>query len=158
MKRLAIGLVAASIAAPSWADEVKVKPLLDLRLRWENVDQTGIAKDADAVTLRARPGFVATTGAFSLLAEAEGTVALDNHYFSGLNGKTQYPLVADPQTLEVNRFQLQYHPAKTLTATVGRQLINIEDQRFVGGEPLDAVAQERAERGGHRACSPRMPP
>lgn len=132
MKRLVIGLAAASIAAPSWADEVTVKPLLDLRLRWENVDQSGIAKDANAVTLRARPGFVATTGAFSLLAEAEGTVALDNHYFSGLNGKTQYPLVADPENLELSRLQVQYRPAKTFAVTVGRQLINIEDQRFVG--------------------------
>lgn len=132
MKTLLIGLAAASIAAPSSADEITVKPLLDMRLRWENVDQTGIARDADAVTLRARPGFVLSSGPFSLLTEGEGTVAIVDRYFSGLNGKTQYPLVADPQNVELNRFQLQYRPMKALTATVGRQRINIEDQRFVG--------------------------
>jgi hypothetical protein len=103
-----------------------------MRLRWENVDQTGTAKNANAITLRARPGFVASDGAFSVLAEAEGTIALDNRYFSGLNGKTQYPLVADPQNLEISRLQIQYRPVKTLSVTAGRQLINIDDQRFVG--------------------------
>lgn len=132
MKKFAIGLWAAFLASPSWADEVTVKPLLDLRLRLENVDQTGIARQADALTLRARPGFVASSGAFSLLGEAEGTVALDKAYFSGVNGKTQYPLIADPQNLEVSRLQIQYHPTKTFALTAGRQLINIEDQRFVG--------------------------
>lgn len=132
MKRLLVGLAAASVAAPSWADAVTVKPLLDMRLRWENVDQAGIAKDADAVTLRARPGVVLSSGPFSLLAEAEGTAVIDNRYFSGLNGKTQYPLVSDPKNLELNRFQLQYRPIKSLAVTVGRQRINIEDQRFVG--------------------------
>jgi hypothetical protein len=33
------------------------KPLVDLRLRYENVQQDGIPEEADAVTLRARPGF-----------------------------------------------------------------------------------------------------
>ena len=132
MKRLVIGLAAGWIAAPSVAAGVTVKPLLDFRLRWENVDQDGIAKDANAVTLRGRAGAEITAGDFKLLGEAEGTAPIVDHYFSGLNSKTQYPLVGDPKNAEINRLQLQYKGIKKTTLTVGRQRINIEDQRFVG--------------------------
>ena len=132
MKKFVIGFLATTITTPALAAGVTVKPLLDLRLRWENVDQDGIAKDANAVTLRGRAGAEITAGDFRLLGEAEGTAPIVDHYFSGLNGKTQYPLVADPKNAEINRLQLQYKGLKKTTFTVGRQLINIEDQRFVG--------------------------
>src|SRR5438874_4398898 len=132
MKKLIIALLVATVATPALAAGVAVKPLLDLRLRWENVDQDGIAKDANAVTLRARTGAEITFGDFRLLGEAESTMPFVEHYFSGLNGKTQYPLVADPGNFELNRFQLQYRGVKDLVVTAGRQRINIEDQRFVG--------------------------
>src|SRR5207247_7494074 len=132
MKKLVIGLAARWTAAPARAGGVTVKPLLDLRLRWENVDQDGIAKDANAVTLRARTGAEVTLGDFRLLGEAESTMPFVERYFSGLNGKTKFPLIADPGNFELNRFQLQYRGVKDLVVTAGRQRINIEDQRFVG--------------------------
>jgi hypothetical protein len=127
-----IGLLAASTSMPSLAAPVSIRPLLDLRLRWENVDQDGITDEANAVTLRARAGAEISAGAFSLLGEAEGTAAPVEHYFSGVNGKTGYPLLSDPENIELNRLQLQYRPVKQLAVTAGRQRINIEDQRFVG--------------------------
>ncbi len=132
MKKLLIGLLGATFASPALATGITVKPLLDLRLRWENVDQDGIAKDANAVTLRARTGAEVTLGDFRLLGEAESTMPFVERYFSGLNGKTQFPLIADPGNFELNRFQLQYRGVKNLVVTAGRQRINIEDQRFVG--------------------------
>jgi len=132
MKRLAIGLLAGWIAAPSVAAGINVKPMLDTRLRWENVDQDGTAKEANAVTFRARIGAEFSSGDWRLLAEGESTAPIVEHYFSGLNGKTQYPLVGDPANFELNRFQLQYKGIKETTVTAGRQRINIEDQRFVG--------------------------
>ena len=63
MKTLLICLDAAGIASPALASGVAVKPLIDLRLRWENVDQDGIARDANAVTLRGRSR--ATPGSWS---------------------------------------------------------------------------------------------
>jgi hypothetical protein len=127
-----IGLAAGCFAAPALADGIAIKPLLDTRLRWENVDQEGIAKDANAVTFRARGGAELSAGDWRLLGEVEGTTAIVERYFSGLNGKSQYPLVADPANFELNRFQLQYRGIKKAVVTVGRQRINIEDQRFVG--------------------------
>ena len=40
-------------------------------------------------------------------------------------------MVADPETVELNRLQIQYK-SKAATLTVGRQRINLDDQRWVG--------------------------
>lgn len=136
MRTISILLCASAIATPAVAQEIKFKPIIDARLRYETVDQNGpapvtSAKDADAVTLRLRMGGEVSRGPFAVLAEAEGTLALDEDYNSGVNGKTAFPLVADPQNVELNRLQIQYR-TKPLVVTIGRQRINLDDQRFVG--------------------------
>jgi Alginate export len=138
MRKYLLGssLLSVMLVAPAHAGEIKFKPLIDLRLRYETVDQAGplpitTAQDANSVTARLRSGFELTSGPFSFLTEAEGTLAIVDKYNSGVNGKTTYPTVADPQNIELNRIQLQYK-TKPLTLTVGRQRINLDDQRFVG--------------------------
>jgi hypothetical protein len=109
------------------------KPLIDLRLRSESVEQAGISEDAEALTLRARLGF--ETGKAwntSLLAEGDFLTPFDSHYNSTVNGKTAYPVVADAETYEVNRLQLTNTSIADTTLTLGRQRINLDDQRFVG--------------------------
>lgn len=132
MKKTAFTIALLASATPALADEVKIKPIIDARLRYEGVDQTGVLNDADAATLRMRAGFEAKTGKFAFLAEAEGMLAIAEKYNSGLNGKTSYPVVADPQNIELNRIQLQYTGLPKTVVTVGRQRINLDDQRFVG--------------------------
>lgn len=117
-------------------DGLEVKPLLDARLRYENVDQPTLG--ADALTFRLRAGAEATLGHFSFLAEAEGTAALVNDYNAfpfPLPGEEQWrpdrSVIADPMNIELNRLQLQYKVEKS-TLTFGRQRINIDDQRWVG--------------------------
>ncbi|MEJ7932852.1 alginate export family protein [Sphingobium sp. AN558] len=129
-----LGMSAAALAAaqPAYADSFKLKPIIDARLRYEGVDQDGLAKDADALTLRMRSGVEATSGAFSLLVEAEGTLALSENYNSGVNGKAAYPIVADPENVELNRAQIQFRGLPKTVVTLGRQRINLDDQRFVG--------------------------
>jgi hypothetical protein len=145
---LAVGLATPALAdtAPtrfgdpvSIGDGVTFDPMLDARLRWEDVDAT--TKSADAVTLRTRLGFEVkdTHSHLSFLAEAVGTVALDKDYsafpYAVPAANTQYrptlATIADPQTLGLNRVQVQY-ATKALTVTLGRQRINLDDQRFVG--------------------------
>ena len=128
--------VLGSAAAPVLAQEVTFKPIIDARLRYEMVEQDGplpLVKDreANAVTVRMRAGGELSKGPFAFLAEAEGTLAIDEDYNSGVNGKALYPIVPDPETVEVNRVQLQYR-TKPLIVTLGRQRINLDDQRFVG--------------------------
>jgi hypothetical protein len=119
------------LASPARAQSGQLQPLLDTRTRWEEVDQAGTARTADAVTARIRSGFLAQTGAFQVLVESEATLAILEHYNSGSNGRAAYPLIIDPQNVELNRAQLRY-AAHGLTATAGRQLLELEDQRFVG--------------------------
>ena len=122
----------AGMAAPAFAQPLSVKPIIDTRLRTEHVDQHGLDRDADAVTARIRAGAIFSSGDWSLLAEGEATLAISERYDSGVNDKTQYPIVADPQNVELNRFQLQYRGLARTIVTAGRQRINLDEQRFVG--------------------------
>ena len=131
MKSLPL-LAAVLVNSAASAQDFKIKPLLDARLRYENVDQAGLARDADAVTLRLRPGLqVSNGGGWSALIEGETTLVFDTHYNDGTNGRTQLPLVADPRNAELNRAQIRY-AAKNFAITAGRQLVELADQRFVG--------------------------
>ncbi|GAA4720762.1 alginate export family protein [Sphingomonas lutea] len=126
---------AAEADKEAMSETLQIKPIVDARLRWESVDQGEL--NADAVTLRLRAGAEVKLGAFSLFAEGEGTVAPVNDYnafpFPIDDGqrRPQFAVVADPQNAELNRLQLQYK-SEPLTATVGRQRINLDDQRWVG--------------------------
>lgn len=115
------------------AEGLVVDPILAARLRYEGVDQEGLPAKSDAVTLRLRAGAEFKIGGFALLAEGEGAVALSDRYNDTLpgNGAEPYPVVADPENLELNRLQLSYHKAGT-GLTVGRQRIALDNQRFVG--------------------------
>jgi hypothetical protein len=42
-------------------------------------------------------------------------------------------VIGDPEVTELNRAQLTWTPSKAFSATLGRQRINFDDQRFIGG-------------------------
>lgn len=139
---------AAFVASPAVAQDIVLKPLVDARLRYEDVQQDGIAQDANAATVRLRAGISATDGGFSALVEGQGTLAIDTNYYDGLNGLATRPIVADPQNIGLYRAQLQYK-SKTFTVTAGRQRLALDDERFVGsvnfrqnGQTFDAVRVE----------------
>ena len=148
-------VTAATLSAAAQAQDVK--PLLDARLRWENVEQGGLSRDADAVTFRLRAGTEILVRDWSMVAEAEVTTAF-GRYDSGVNGKSVYPIVADPESIELNRLQVQYRGLPKTSITVGRQRINIEDQRFVGAadwrqneQTFDAIRIEHGDAKGVQA-------
>ncbi|QAY76404.1 alginate export family protein [Sphingosinicella sp. BN140058] len=131
MVPLAVGGSAAARAEP-----VSPKPILDLRLRTEHVDQEGLAREADAVTARLRGGVEIASGPWSMLVEGEATIALVDDYFDGVRGPADRPLVVDPENVELNRAQLRYAGLKNGAVTLGRQRIELLDQRFVGSAPF----------------------
>jgi hypothetical protein len=135
-----IALAQPAFAAPGdpvkVADGLTIDPILDTRLRYEAVDTPTV--DADAVTLRLRAGAeVKHASGLSFLAEGEGTLAIADNYnafpfpIADKQRRTAYAVVADPMNVELNRLQVQYK-SKAATVTVGRQRINLDDQRFVG--------------------------
>ena len=149
------GVAHAKIGDPApLAEGFTIDPILDARLRYEYVDQP--AREADALTLRVRAGLeVKHESGFSALAEMEVTGGFIDDYNAlpfAVPGedqyRPQYAVVADPQNGELNRLQLQYKSAP-LTLTVGRQRINLDDQRWVGSvgwrqneQTFDAVRAE----------------
>jgi hypothetical protein len=109
------------------------RPLLDARLRFEHVEQPPFTEDADALTLRTRLGF--ETGKAwdtTLLVEGEANLALTDDYNGTTNGRTQFPVVADPENTELNRLHLTNTSFDATTITLGRQRIVLDDHRFVG--------------------------
>lgn len=113
----------------------ETKPIIDLRLRHEHVDQDPLAANADAMLFRARLG--AETGKAwntALLVEGDFVTPLIDNYRddTAVNTNTAYPVVPDPEAYEVNRFQLTNTSIANTTITLGRQRINLDDQRFIG--------------------------
>jgi hypothetical protein len=128
------GALAQDFGKPMAVGEgVTLDPIIDANLRYEHVEQAGIANEADAVTFRLRLGGEVKLSGFSLLAEGEGTLALADGYNDTLpgNGAEPYPVVADPENIELNRLQLAYSK-DGYGITVGRQRIIHDNSRFVG--------------------------
>ena len=137
---LATGMFAAGAAFADGLGPIggafgESKPLFDLRLRSENVDQEPIVHDAQAFTLRVRAG-IETGKAWNtaLLIEGEGVVPLKNEYRPdpAVATMTTYPVVADAEAYEINRFQFTNTSLPGTTITLGRQRILLDDQRFIG--------------------------
>lgn len=113
----------------------ETKPIIDARLRFENVEQDPLADAADAATLRARLGFeTGKAWETTLLAEGEFLWPLQSDYRpdNTLPQNAAFPVVADPESYELNRLQLTNTRIPGTTLTFGRQRINLDDHRFIG--------------------------
>jgi hypothetical protein len=137
---LALGICVLGATSPAWAAETLEQALreadfvVDLRLRYEGVDQEGFAQSADAVTSRLRVGFeTAPLANTTVLVEAVSIEDFVDDYNSTVNGATQYPVVADPSDFAaINRFAITNKSLPNTTLTFGRQRIILDDARFVG--------------------------
>ena len=135
---LALGLALVVAAAPVEADWRKAiadgATTLAVRHRLELVDQEGVDNRATASTGKARLTFdSAKAGRWSLGAEADYAFVVGIEDFnSTVNGRTEYPVVADPQGFDLNQAFLKF-TGDQVTVTVGRQRINHGRQRFLGG-------------------------
>ena len=145
---LAIVLASAATPAfardsgvPSWGgpmpigDGVTLDPIVDLRLRYEHVDQDNATDTGNALTARLRAGAEIKAGDFAFLTEGEGTFAPVDRYnafpFAAEAQNRSYDVVTDPENIELNRAQINW-VRKGSSVTLGRQRINLDDQRWVG--------------------------
>ncbi|WP_300399367.1 hypothetical protein [uncultured Sphingobium sp.] len=149
MKVFIVTAAALVVARPACAQTIALTPLAEARLRYEHVDQDGLPQEkADALTVRARAGLTASSGALSASIVGQGTLAIVDHYYDGLNGAPTRPIVADPENVALYIAQLQYK-TKAVALTAGRQKIVLDDERFVGNvafrdnaQTFDAVRAE----------------
>lgn len=108
-------------------------PVIDVRARYENVDDAGKPLRGQATTLRARLGY--ETGVwqgFKFAFEIEQLWVIGGAYNSTRNGKSAYAVIADPPMTALHRLQLSYHTDFDTTISVGRQRLLIGNQRFIG--------------------------
>ncbi|ABI78509.1 putative lipoprotein [Hyphomonas neptunium ATCC 15444] len=106
---------------------------LEFRPRWEAADQDGV-RPAEALTVRTRLGFETRAWKdLSATLEFEDVRSLYGNYNDAVPPAEPYAVIADPEVTEVNLAQLVWKPAEAFSATLGRQRINLDDQRFVGG-------------------------
>lgn len=130
-------LGSSAVQANSVTEALKSgKAKVDLRLRYESVDQDNAVADASALTLRTRIGY--TTGnvnGFSAVIEMEDNriVLGEGDYTVGPSGYNpgEFSVIADPEFTELEQGFIQYKN-KTVTAKLGRQVIALDNHRFIG--------------------------
>ncbi len=132
---LALAVFATAPAlAESFAEAIMAsKPVIDLRFRFESVDQDGFGRNAKASTFRARVGFESGWWRnYKIGLDFDSVSTLGSEKFNDtINGRGQYPVVADPETTEVNQAYLAFRGLPNTTVKFGRQRVKLQNLRFV---------------------------
>ena len=116
----------------------KGTPRLNVRYRYEWVDQDSFSKDAHASTIRTRLGYLTGTYfGFQTFIEMEDTHALRDDYNTPVGSphgpkNPDRPVVSDPEFIEINQFWLDYSLPFDTRIRLGRQKIILDDARFIG--------------------------
>ena len=147
VKFVAVAVASQIVVSQTLASELgdalmNGKVSLNMRLRYEQVDQANIANTADASTIRTRLGYLTGTvsglSAFIEMEDVHKFVVDDYNTPSGgvlatdLGPKNaNFPIVADPIGTELNQSFLQYKSGKS-TSKFGRQRIIRGNARFIG--------------------------
>ena len=119
---------------------------IDLNTRFENVNQDNVRnpllngapaarqpKTANAVTTRLRLGLLSPVfHGLQGYTEYQGVYAMDSDYNSTRNGKTGYSTIADPYESELDQLWISYAGIADTAIKGGRQVIQFDDQRFIG--------------------------
>lgn len=110
------------------------KPIIDIRYRYEHKSQDGFFESAYSNTVRTRIGY--ETGEiynFKFLVEFENVTSIgDEHFNSTTNGRTEFPVIVDPDSTEINRAQVMFAGIEKTPITIGRQRVSLNNHRFIG--------------------------
>jgi len=141
---------AAAIAAYGWSAAAAEEPpaqaatlgeaisggklLLNLRPRWEHVEQDNKPENGDALTLRTLYGWrTKFWKGLSVTLEGINVENLNGHDFTVTPSATSpYPVIADPDDSDINQLYLDYTGLPKTLVRGGRQSIKIDNVRFIG--------------------------
>lgn len=112
---------------------------IEVRARYERVDQDGYEDDAQATATRLRlnyrtgqwqnwSGFVEFDHVFNIVSTDHDSGAGTSPRKAG-----EFPVIADPSGSDLNQLYLDYKPGADWQWRLGRQRILLDNQRFVGG-------------------------
>ncbi len=134
--------IAAETPDPTFKEALTEGKLgAEVRLRYERVTETKLPltvkeDTADALTVRLALGYTTKVwNGFSASAQYEGVFALADNYNPYPGRPSDYPVVADPEDSGLNQAWLRYQRAGenwSAQATVGRQELNMLNQRWLG--------------------------
>ena len=125
------------IATPALGQDkltsLEINTFGDARLRYQTIDQDAFDESAQALSLRFKLGlefniFEKSTA----LIEFEGSENFIEDFNDTLNGQFDRPIISDPESFEINRFQFQTDIINGTRLTLGRQNIALDDWRFIG--------------------------
>ncbi|MEE3118273.1 MAG: alginate export family protein [Pseudomonadota bacterium] len=141
MKKVGMAVIAGLAGSSVQAQNVELHEAFsggtvygDLRLRYEQVQQDNALKDAEGVTMRTRLGY-RTLDYFGVsglveFEDSRNVLGFDD-YNDTLGKNTNYSVIADPETTELDQAYLQYKVGQ-VTGRLGRQVITYDNHRFVG--------------------------
>lgn len=111
---------------------------LELRYRYTNVDQESFDKDAHSSTVRGLLGYETLSfhniSAYGQLRTVQN-LGGNNLFNDTLNGNTNRPTVADPDSFEIDQAYLKSTHIPDTEITVGRRKIALNNERFVSTLP-----------------------
>jgi hypothetical protein len=151
---LACGATLAADAPPKAAEAPKVasspleaitagKLTLNLRARYEHVDQAGKTDYADAFTNRTLLGWrTLPYYGISLYAEAIDVTRIGVQNYNDMStASARYPTVADPEHTGVNQLYVDYTGLPDTKIRFGRQSLKLDNVRYVGNVEFRQVMQ-----------------
>lgn len=149
MLRLAFGAACLSLSdtAMAFAEDLPLRLSGEARLRYEFANEAARSDDAHGVTQLVRIAAESRPlPRLTVLVEGEAVFALVDRFDDGTGNDPARPVVLDPNGLELNRALASYRIHDEANITIGRQKLNLDDQRFIGSSAfrqndltLDAV-------------------
>ena len=132
---LTTGLSQTTLAADSISEALSEGTAYGkFRLRYEAVEQNNILEDAKALTLRTVLGYkTGSVNGFSAVLQVEDvrSVLGQADFNDKVNGQTQFSVIADPESTEIDQGFIQYKN-DLLTAKFGTQVFTLDGHRFLG--------------------------
>lgn len=127
-------LTLMALSLPSSAREGDWQTSLDLRYRLEAVDDDRLSRDATASTLRARLGLTSPDWSgwrFGVTVHGNRHLGAED-FNSTANGRSSFPVVADPDDEAVSEAWIGYRAGDGLELRAGRQRLIEDNVRFLG--------------------------
>lgn len=119
--------------------------LSQMRFRVETVDQQSKAKEANAMTLQTLLGWqTAEIADIRLTAQLINVSQFTQQFYDNALGKNQpspYPTVPDPAITDINQLYLDYAGLANTQLRLGRQIIRLDNTRFIGDIAFRQVSQ-----------------